>query len=172
MLARFTPHGPRPHRHRLPGDRGLPRHLRLPQGQPRLRGPRPPARRRPGDRPESPLLVPTKAAGEASRTTRLLRFSPRTGKVTAEYAYQFAPVSVVDPGQTNPAELKISSIVGIGPNTVLVQERTDRAARLYLADLRKATNLLGGRYDNPATSPSLEQDASPVTVPRRPWSST
>ncbi|GAA3259241.1 esterase-like activity of phytase family protein [Dactylosporangium siamense] len=113
---------------------------------------------------QSPLLVPTKAAGEASLTSRLLRFNPRTGKVTAEYAYQFAPVSVVDPNQTNPAELKISSIVGIGPNTVLVQERTDQAARLYLADLRKATNLLGGRYDDPATSPSLEQDASAVTV--------
>lgn len=113
---------------------------------------------------QSPLLVPNKAAGEASPTTRLLRFSPRKGKVTAEYAYQFAPVSVVDPGQTNPAELKISSIVGIGPNTVLVQERTDRAARLYLADLRKATNLLGGRYDDPATTPSLEQDASTVKL--------
>ncbi|WP_327006941.1 esterase-like activity of phytase family protein [Dactylosporangium sp. NBC_01737] len=113
---------------------------------------------------QSPLLVPNKAAGETSLTTRLLRFSTRTGKVTAEYAYQFAPVSVVDPGQTNPAELKLSSIVGIGPNTVLVQERTDQAARLYLADLRKATNLLGGRYDDPTTTPSLEQDASTVKL--------
>ncbi|GAA1550170.1 esterase-like activity of phytase family protein [Dactylosporangium maewongense] len=113
---------------------------------------------------QSPLLVPTKAAGEASLNTRLLRFSPRSGKVVGEYAYQFAPVSVVDPGQTNPAELKISSIVGLGPNTVLVQERTDQAARLYRADLRKATNLLGGPYDNPATTPSLEQDASAVTL--------
>ncbi|MDG6100957.1 esterase-like activity of phytase family protein [Dactylosporangium aurantiacum] len=111
---------------------------------------------------QSPLLVPNKAAGEASLTTRLLRFSPRKGKVTAEYAYRFAPVSVVDPGQTNPAELKISSIVGLGPDSVLVEERTDQAARLYVADLRKATNLLGGRYDDPATTPSLEQDASTV----------
>ncbi len=48
---------------------------------------------------QSPLSLPDTAAGEASRTTRLLRFSPRKGAVTAEYAYRFDPVGVVDPGE-------------------------------------------------------------------------
>jgi hypothetical protein len=113
---------------------------------------------------QSPLLVPNKSAGEASLNTRLLRFDPRARRVTAEYAFQFSPVGVVDPGQTDPAELKISSVVAVGPNLLLVQERTDRASRVSLVDLRKATNLLGGRYDDPATSPSLEQLTDPAAA--------
>ncbi|MFI7601363.1 esterase-like activity of phytase family protein [Actinoplanes sp. NPDC049681] len=113
---------------------------------------------------QSPLLVPDKAAGEASGNSRLLRFSPRTGQVVGEYAYRFDPVPVVDPGEDDPSELKISSIVGVGPHTVIVEERTDRAGRLYVADLRGATDLHGGAYDSPATSPSLEQLTDPATA--------
>ncbi|WP_199509305.1 esterase-like activity of phytase family protein [Nucisporomicrobium flavum] len=113
---------------------------------------------------QSPLSLPDKASGEASLTSRLLRFSPRTARVVGEYAYRFDPVSVVDPGEDDPSELKISSVVGLGPHTVLVEERTDRAARLYVADLRRATDLLGGSYDSAVTSPSLEQLADPATA--------
>ncbi|MFD7947674.1 esterase-like activity of phytase family protein, partial [Streptomyces sp. NPDC059744] len=59
---------------------------------------------------QSPLLNPSKQVGEASGTTRLLRFSPHRGKVTAEYAYAFDPVGTVDPGEDDPTELKVSSV--------------------------------------------------------------
>lgn len=98
-----------------------------------------------------PMIVKVRAV-HGVLTTRLLRFSTRTLQVTAEYAFQFSPVDVVDPGEDDPAELKVSSVVGIGPNTVLVQERTDQASRISVVDLRRATNLLGGPYDDPATS--------------------
>ncbi|OJF12178.1 esterase-like activity of phytase family protein [Couchioplanes caeruleus] len=113
---------------------------------------------------QSPLSVPDKAAGEASLNTRLLRFSPRKGVVVGEYAYRFDAVNIVDPAEDDPSELKISSIVGLGASSVLVEERTDQAARLQIADLRRATNLLGGRYDDPATTPSLEQLAKPADL--------
>jgi phytase-like protein len=113
---------------------------------------------------QSPLPVPDKAAGEASRNTRLLRFSPRRGAVVGEYAYRFDAVNVIDPTEDDSSELKISSIVGLGAGSVLVEERTDQGARLQIADLRRATNLLGGRYDDPATSPSLEQLAKPADI--------
>ncbi|MFE6339035.1 esterase-like activity of phytase family protein, partial [Streptomyces sp. NPDC057798] len=60
---------------------------------------------------QSPLSLPDPDAGEASRTTRLLRFSPKQKAVTAEYAYRFDPVNVVDPGEDDTSELKISSVV-------------------------------------------------------------
>ncbi|MFJ7986867.1 esterase-like activity of phytase family protein [Streptomyces sp. NPDC096351] len=105
---------------------------------------------------QSPLLHPDKAAGEDSRTTRLLRFSPRKNRVTAEYAYRFDPVGVVEPGQTKTSELKISSVVALGGDRLLVQERTDKASRLYEVRLRRGADILGSRWDGTA-SPTLEQ---------------
>ncbi|MFJ5139773.1 esterase-like activity of phytase family protein [Streptomyces sp. NPDC088707] len=105
---------------------------------------------------QSPLLNPDKAAGEDSRNTRLLRFSTRKNRVTAEYAYRFDPVGVVEPGQTKTSELKISSIVALGGDRVLVQERTDKASRVYEVRLRRGDDILGSPWDTTA-SPALEQ---------------
>ncbi|MFC6160867.1 esterase-like activity of phytase family protein [Kribbella jiaozuonensis] len=113
---------------------------------------------------QSPLSNPSKKVGEASLNTRLLRFSPHRGKLTAEYAYQFDPVGVVDPGEDDTSELKISSIVAAGPETLLVEERTDNAARLQRVVLRPSANILGSKWDDAATTPSYEADATGVPV--------
>ncbi|MFI7400575.1 esterase-like activity of phytase family protein [Streptomyces sp. NPDC049541] len=111
---------------------------------------------------QSPLSLPDTTAGEASRTTRLLRFSPQEKAVTAEYAYRFDPVNVVDPSEDDTSELKISSVVAVGGNRLLVEERTDKAARLQLVKLERGANILGGAYDDDSTSPSLEQLDDPA----------
>ncbi|MFD7298421.1 esterase-like activity of phytase family protein [Streptomyces sp. NPDC059897] len=111
---------------------------------------------------QSPLSLPDEDAGEASRTTRLLRFSPKSQAVTAEYAYRFDPVDVVDPGEDDPSELKISSVVAVGGDRLLVEERTDKAARLQEVRLTRGADILGGRWDDDTTSPSLEQLADPA----------
>ncbi|MFJ7071381.1 esterase-like activity of phytase family protein [Streptomyces sp. NPDC098781] len=112
---------------------------------------------------QSPLSLPDTDAGEASRTTRLLRFSPKKKAITAEYAYRFDAVNVVDPGEDDTSELKISSVVAVGGNRLLVEERTDKAARLQLVRLDRAANILGSRWDDDTTSPSLEQLDDPKT---------
>ncbi|WP_405523146.1 esterase-like activity of phytase family protein [Streptomyces canus] len=111
---------------------------------------------------QSPLSLPDTGAGEASRTTRLLRFSPRKKTVTAEYAYRFDPVNVVDPSEDDTSELKISSVVAVGGDRLLVEERTDKAARLQLVRLDRSSNILGGTWDDDTTSPSLEQLDDPA----------
>ncbi|MEU6357465.1 esterase-like activity of phytase family protein [Streptomyces sp. NPDC047072] len=113
---------------------------------------------------QSPLSLPDTDAGEASRTTRLVRFSPKKKAVTAEYAYRFDPVDVVDPSEDDTAELKISSIVAVGGDRLLVEERTDKAARLQLVRLERSSDILGGRWDDDTTSPSLEQLDDPAAV--------
>ncbi|MFD7405772.1 esterase-like activity of phytase family protein [Streptomyces sp. NPDC059866] len=113
---------------------------------------------------QSPLSLPDKDAGEASRTTRLLRFSPKKKAVTAEYAYRFDAVNVVDPGEDDTSELKISSVVAVGGDRLLVEERTDKAARLQLVRLDRGANILGGAWDDDATSPSLEQLDDPAAA--------
>ncbi|MER5437902.1 esterase-like activity of phytase family protein [Streptomyces sp. NPDC002790] len=111
---------------------------------------------------QSPLSLPDEDAGDASRTTRLLRFSPKSQAVTAEYAYRFDPVDVVNPGEDDPSELKISSVVAVGGNRLLVEERTDKAARLQEVRLTRGADILGGRWDDDATSPSLEELKDPA----------
>ncbi|MEV6943874.1 esterase-like activity of phytase family protein [Streptomyces sp. NPDC051172] len=111
---------------------------------------------------QSPLSLPDTGAGEASRSTRLLRFSPKEKAVTAEYAYRFDPVNVVDPSENDTSELKISSVVAVGGDRLLVEERTDKAARLQLVKLGRGANILGGAYDDDTTSPSLEQLDDPA----------
>ncbi|MFD7136078.1 esterase-like activity of phytase family protein [Streptomyces sp. NPDC059894] len=111
---------------------------------------------------QSPLSLPDEDAGEDSRTVRLLRFSPRKKAVTGEYAYRFDPVNVVDPSEDDTSELKISSVVAVGGDRLLVEERTDKAARLHLVRLDRGANILGGRWDDEATSPSLEQLDDPA----------
>ncbi|MBO4254423.1 esterase-like activity of phytase family protein [Streptomyces griseorubiginosus] len=113
---------------------------------------------------QSPLSLPDTAAGEASRTTRLLRFSPKRKAVTGEYAYRFDPVDVVDPSEDDTSELKISSVVAVGGDRLLVEERTDKAARLQLVKLGRKANILGGPYDDDTTSPSLEQLDDPTAA--------
>ncbi|MFD7480093.1 esterase-like activity of phytase family protein [Streptomyces sp. NPDC059837] len=111
---------------------------------------------------QSPLSLPDGDAGDASRTTRLLRFSPKKRAVTAEYAYRFDPVNVVDPSEDDTSELKISSVVAVGHDRLLVEERTDKAARLELVKLTRGADILGGPWDSDKTSPSLEQLDDPA----------
>ncbi|WP_030572050.1 esterase-like activity of phytase family protein [Streptomyces aureocirculatus] len=116
---------------------------------------------------QSPLSLPDAGAGDSSRTARLLRFSPKKQAVIAEYAYRFDPVGAVDPGENDTSELKISSVVAVGRDRLLVEERTDKAARLQLVRLTRSADILGDRWDDAATRPSLEQldDPSATGVP-------
>ncbi|MEU1489234.1 esterase-like activity of phytase family protein [Streptomyces sp. NPDC005776] len=111
---------------------------------------------------QSPLSLPDEDAGEASRNVRLLRFSPKKRAVTAEYAYRFDAVGVVDPGEDDTSELKISSVVAIGGNELLIEERTDRAARLHRVTLPRGAGILGSRWDVPSASPSYEELTDPA----------
>ncbi|MEU6270812.1 esterase-like activity of phytase family protein [Streptomyces populi] len=113
---------------------------------------------------QSPLSLPDADAGDASRNTRLLRFSPRKHAVTAEYAYRFDPVDVVDPSEDDTSELKISSVVAVGGDRLLVEERTDKAARLQSVRLTRDADILGGPWDDDTTSPSLEQLDDPASA--------
>ena len=52
--------------------------------------------------------------------------------------------------------MKISGLAMLTNSTLLVLERTDNVAKLYKVDITKATNILGSRWDDASTSPSLE----------------
>jgi Esterase-like activity of phytase len=126
---------------------------------------------------QSPLANPDGATGSRSRHARLLAFDVASEQATAEYVWQFGPtpddavaatptrepqpgrVAKPKPERTPgpaPHQLRLSALAAPGPNTLLALERTSSVARLYLADLTNATSILGTRWDDPQTTPSLE----------------
>jgi hypothetical protein len=114
---------------------------------------------------QGPLSNPNNDAGQRSRNTRILVFDVASGQVTAEYVYRFESAFLFDPSRkADPNDMKITALALTGGGQLLVLERTPNAARLYLADPAGATNILGTRWDDPATRPSLEAAESLAVV--------
>jgi len=105
---------------------------------------------------QSPLLNPTKAIGDASLATRILRFDIGSKRFTGEFAFGFEKVSLVDAKATKNSDLKLSAMVALDSNTLLVQERTDNSFLLSTITIDDSANILGSKWDLAATSPSLE----------------
>jgi predicted extracellular nuclease len=93
---------------------------------------------------------------------RIIAFDTTSGAVTGEYVYQLAVSATFDPEHPSPTEMKISALVVLDADTLLIQERTDWVARLYIAELAGATNILGSQWDSAVTSPSLEALTDPA----------
>jgi hypothetical protein len=107
---------------------------------------------------QSPLALPNPDAGAESRAVRLIAFDTATGKATAEYVYSLEDVTGFDQGADgDESDMKISALAWYGPDQLLVDERTDDVAKLFVVKLGGATNVLGGPFDDPAHSPALEQ---------------
>jgi hypothetical protein len=83
---------------------------------------------------------------------------------------EWAALLDVKPGKKSPLADKVSALWPAGPDKLLIEERDDTissdpaaSTKIYKLDFSKATNLLGGVYDDPATSPTLEQQYIPTT---------
>lgn len=105
---------------------------------------------------QSPLLNPTKAVGDASLATRILRFDIASQKFTGEFVFGFEAASKVDATSKKASDLKLSALVALDADTLLVQERTDNSFLLSTFEVSEAANILGSKWDLATTSPSLE----------------
>jgi hypothetical protein len=91
---------------------------------------------------QSPLLNPTTSAGNAAYNTRILRYDLQRQSFDAEYVYRFQPETDFEL-DTRPRDLKLSAIVALDDDTLLVLERTDIVAKIFLVELAGATDILG-----------------------------
>ena len=91
---------------------------------------------------QSPLqLPPSTTVGRDSRNTRILRLD-LDGNVTGEFVYRFDVASAFDPGSGARArDMKVSGLYAISSTELLVLERTDFVAKVYVVDLSAATDL-------------------------------
>jgi hypothetical protein len=107
---------------------------------------------------QNPLANPDAAAYRAARNSRVLRYEPGSNRVTGEWVYPLeAPQSFrLDPSdaQNDP---RISEAAWLGPDRLLVLERTEKTTKLFEVVLGDATDIAGSRWDDAATRPTLEQ---------------
>ena len=91
---------------------------------------------------QSPLqLPPNPNVGRDSRNTRILRLDLH-GHVTGEFVYRFDPAAAFDPANGARArDMKVSGLYALSDRKVLVLERTDFVAKVYLVDVSGATDL-------------------------------
>ncbi len=133
---------------------------------------------------QNPLDNPdSKAYGKAINTRFFKIEVGESGGATtltpvAEYVYQLDDwKKYSDLGATDakaPSSLRVSETTALGHEHFLVDERTDQITKLFEIALDGATNILGSKWDDPATSPTLEQtddlasiDIVPVTKTER-----
>jgi hypothetical protein len=106
---------------------------------------------------QNPLDNPDAKAYAEAKNTRLFKMERESGRLVGEYVYPLDdPQSfALDPSdkQNTP---RVSELAAIGADRLLVLERTDRTTKLHEVSLQGASNILGGKWDDAATAPSLE----------------
>lgn len=109
---------------------------------------------------QSPLAHPDDAAHRAARHVRLWRLDPDTGEVAAEWLYPFDPPETfrrdLEQGVVEWRDLKMSELLPVGGDRLVVLERGSRTTKLYVITPDTA-QAVDPAYLDVATRPTLEE---------------
>lgn len=109
---------------------------------------------------QSPLAHPDTQAHERGRHIRLWKLDATTGELAAQFLYPFdEPASFrrdTALGAFGWSDLKVSEMVALGPDLLLVLERGSATSKLYAVALDPAC-AVGREHLDVATRPTLEQ---------------
>jgi hypothetical protein len=107
---------------------------------------------------QSPLANPDADTFKRSRQARLLKIELGSRRVVSELVYVMdTPGSFPEDAPARQKDVKLSEMMALATDDLVVLERVDKATRLQRVSLVGATNILGGAWDDEATSPSLEE---------------
>ncbi|MFD9130738.1 esterase-like activity of phytase family protein [Kitasatospora sp. NPDC059571] len=113
---------------------------------------------------QTQLSNPDSKAAKKSLVQRVFRIDigHRTPAMSGEFAFQREADGATDGGWST------SSVNWLGTDRLLVEERDALRptvhTKLFEVDFRQATNLLGTKWDSPATVPTLELDTTGVAL--------
>lgn len=119
---------------------------------------------------QNPLANPDAAAYRDAAHARLYKMDRASETLVGEYVYALDDFNVYKDGSKTMSAGRISEMTAMGTDRLLVLERTDKVTRLHEIALDGATNILGSKWDDLATSPSLEQskDAAAIGIKTTP----
>jgi len=109
---------------------------------------------------QSPLANPDSDAYKKSANTRLWKIDRATGKLLGEFVYVMDDATSFRADNKKEAQkqnaVRMSEMVFLGPDKLLVLERIGKTSKFYAVDLAAASPL-DASWDDAATLPSLEQ---------------
>ena len=107
---------------------------------------------------QNPLAHPDTAAYRQAQNVRLFKIEHATMQVVGEYVYTLDDPRTFrrDPSEKQ-NDPRISELMALGLDQLIVLERSEKTTKLYEIDLGSADNILGTSWDDPATRPTLEQ---------------
>ncbi len=122
---------------------------------------------------QSPLSNPNSDAYKISRNVRLFKLGLDNGKMTdvlSEHAY------IIDKPETYPLDnstkqndVKISEMLALSTDLLVILERISKHTKLYIVDLSTGKNILDSEWDKNTTNPSFElSDVSSFAVYKEP----
>ena len=107
---------------------------------------------------QNPLANPNTAAYQDAANTRIVQIDREGLKPVAEYLHVMEPPTAWKGEESKrQSTVRISELTAIGESRFLVDERTDRTTKIFEIDLAGASNILGSKWDDAKTQPSLEQ---------------
>jgi hypothetical protein len=107
---------------------------------------------------QNPLANPDAAAYRAAKNSRLFKIERSTMAVAGEFVYTLDdPKSFRRDPSDQQSDPRISEMMAVGLDRLIVVERSEQTTKLYEVELAGATDIAGGKWDDPATSPTLEQ---------------
>ena len=107
---------------------------------------------------QSPLSNPNGDAYKKGRNVRMLKLDLASLKMLGEYVFVMDKPDTFgkDKGQKQNA-VKVSEMRALGGDRLLVLERITKTTKLHVIQLDGATNILGTKWDDIKTAPSLAQ---------------
>jgi hypothetical protein len=109
---------------------------------------------------QSPLANPDIAAFRNSRNVRLFKIERTSMQIVGEYVYVLdEPKTFRRQPANSQADVRVSEMVAVGQDRLVVLERTDAVTKLYEIELADATDIHGSPWDDLRTEPTLEQQA-------------
>jgi hypothetical protein len=107
---------------------------------------------------QNPLANPDNDTYVAANAARLFKFDREAGRIAGEYVYRMEPTSAYRGEEKKKQNtVRISELTYLSGDTLLILERTELTTKIYRIDLSGATDIAGGKWDDAATKPSLEQ---------------
>jgi hypothetical protein len=107
---------------------------------------------------QNPLANPDSTAFAQARNVRLFKIERASMQVVGEYVYTLDDPQTFrrDPSKKQ-SDPRISELMAVDTDQLIVDERTEQTTKLYEIDLSGATNIAGSRWDAVTTQPTLEQ---------------
>lgn len=107
---------------------------------------------------QNPLANPDVAAYQQAKNTRVLKFDRLALSLVGQYVYRLDDPQTFRKDPSNrQSDPRVSELTALGTDRLLVLERTEGTTKLYEIALAGATDILGTKWDDPATRPTLEQ---------------